>query len=136
MSGADVAAAARRLVGTPFRLRGRDPATGLDCVGLVGCALAASGHSVRLPKDYSLHSLDIGPLLPFAGACGLGDASGDPEPGDVVLFQVGLVQFHLAVADGLRGFVHANAGLRRVVAGPADPQWPIARLWRLPAKEE
>jgi hypothetical protein len=27
-----------RLVGTPFRPQGRDPATGLDCLGLVICA--------------------------------------------------------------------------------------------------
>ncbi len=36
---ADLAAAALNLIGTPFRLHGRDPATGLDCVGLVAEAM-------------------------------------------------------------------------------------------------
>ncbi len=39
------AEAAESLVGIRFRLFGRDPAYGLDCVGLVAAALARSGRS-------------------------------------------------------------------------------------------
>ena len=42
MSGA-LAEAALGLLGVPFRLHGRDPATGLDCVGLVAEALRRAG---------------------------------------------------------------------------------------------
>lgn len=54
MSGAAIAAAARALVGVPFRLQGRDPALGLDCVGLVGAAMRAAGYAPMMPGDYGL----------------------------------------------------------------------------------
>ena len=47
-SGAAIAAAARALVGVPFRLQGRDPALGLDCVGLVGAAMRAAARRATL----------------------------------------------------------------------------------------
>ena len=49
-SGAAIAAAARALVGVPFRLQGRDPVLGLDCVGLVGAAMRAAGYA---PVSYT-----------------------------------------------------------------------------------
>ena len=38
-----LAIAAGELVGSPFRLQGRDPAHGLDCIGLVLVSLARIG---------------------------------------------------------------------------------------------
>ena len=40
---AAIIAAARAAIGARFRLHGRDPATGLDCVGLVACAAPRAG---------------------------------------------------------------------------------------------
>ena len=51
--------AAVQLVDTPFRLHGRDPGTGLDCVGLVSAAMAASGGQPVPPAGYTLRNLAI-----------------------------------------------------------------------------
>jgi hypothetical protein len=59
-------------------------------------------------------------MLPFA-------------PGDVVMFQVGPNQFHLAIAARCGGFVHAHAGLRRVVLTSPPAEWRVAGHWRLSA---
>jgi hypothetical protein len=38
-------------------------------------------------------------------------------------------QLHLAVRTG-DGFVHASAGIRRVVETPGEPQWPLIAAYR------
>ena len=126
MTGLDVALAARALIGVRFRLHGRDPATGLDCVGLVAAALG-----VAAPIRYRLHNRDISAALAFAPTAGLTDVCGPIEPGDVLLVRSGPAQHHLLVAGPDEGFIHAHAGLRRVVATPAPLVWPIERHWRL-----
>ena len=130
MSGAALAAAAERLVGTPFRWRGRDPARGLDCLGLVLAALEAIGRPARAPTDYRLRRLEIERFLTAAAAAGLAETARAPEPGDILLLRPGPAQHHLLIAapDGL---IHAHAGLGRVVLTP--PPWPepIERRWRL-----
>jgi cell wall-associated NlpC family hydrolase len=52
--GERVAAAAFALVGTPFRLRGRDPRTGLDCVGLALAAFGRAGVRAVEPPPYQM----------------------------------------------------------------------------------
>lgn len=120
-------AAALAFVGTPFRLHGRDPATGLDCVGLVGAALARCGRTVSAPRGYAMRALDIAPWLEFASANGLTEAAADP---DVVLAAVHPLQPHLLVAGG-GAYIHAHAGLGRVTLLPAPLPWPVIRQWRL-----
>ena len=48
MSGRALALAAESYVGASFRLHGRDPITGFDCLGLVLVALAEIGRPVRV----------------------------------------------------------------------------------------
>ncbi|WP_095012178.1 NlpC/P60 family protein [Tsuneonella mangrovi] len=131
MSAAQVATSAEALVGTPFRLHGRDPATGLDCIGVVAAALARGHRPVSAPTGYSLRNRSIVSQLAFAERAGLVEAQGQIEPGDIVLVRPGPAQHHLlvAVADG--SFVHAHAGLRRVVSTPAPLAWPTVRHWRV-----
>lgn len=134
MTGADRAAlahAALRLAGTRFRLHGRDPATGLDCVGLLAASLAAIGRKARLPARYGLRNRDIAEALAFAPAAGLAEVCGPIVAGDVLLAQPGPLQHHLLIAGPSGEFIHAHAGLRRVVAAPTKPVWPIVRHWRL-----
>ena len=131
MSGAELARAAEWLVGTPFRLHGRDPATGLDCVGLLDAALAAIGRPAPAPKAYGVRNRDIAAALAFAPGMGLGEVSGSIQPGDVLLVRAGPLQDHLLVAGSGNRFIHAHAGLRRVVATPGPIAWPILRHWRL-----
>lgn len=135
MSGPDdgraLARAAEALAGTRFRLHGRDPATGLDCIGLLAAALAAIGRAAPLPTGYALRSHRLPALDGIAAACGLAEAQGALRPGDVMMLRVGPCQHHLAIAARGGGLVHAHAGLRRVVVMPGPPGWPVLRRWRL-----
>ena len=49
--------------------------------------------------------------------------------GDVLLLRAGDRQLHLAVRTDI-GFVHAHAGLRRVVETPGVPEWPLLGVYR------
>ena len=127
------AAAAEGLCGVPFRLHGRDPATGLDCVGLVAAALERCGCAVVAPEGYALRALSVAPLLGFAARNGF--AALDPlapgQPGDLLLLRLSAIQAHLAIVLDHHRFVHAHAGLGKVVIGEgALPGRTIAR-WRL-----
>jgi murein DD-endopeptidase / murein LD-carboxypeptidase len=120
----EIVAAARRCIGAPFRPHGRDTAWGLDCVGVAGQAYARPS-----PRRY-----------PLRGGCaeGIGDlirASGlraiEPEraqAGDLLLIEAGMAQFHLAIITDA-GFVHADAGLRRVVETPVRPAGTVRGAW-------
>ncbi|WP_234024915.1 hypothetical protein [Tsuneonella amylolytica] len=119
----------------PFRLHGRDPATGLDCVGVVAAAFAACGTRPHVPHGYGLRNRSVGALLELAGAAGLADASGEDAVGDILLVRPGPAQHHLLVALSGERYVHAHAGLRRVVIQPGPLPWPVERRWRLAAKE-
>ena len=133
MSGAALAAAAARFVGVPFRLHGRDPARGLDCVGLVAASLAEIGQPALVPVGYRLRQLEVHGFLGAAARAGLAETAGPTEPGDVLLVRPGPAQHHLVVvASG--GFVHAHAGLGRVVLTPAPLGWPVEHHWRLAAR--
>ncbi len=123
--------AATELIGTRFRLHGRDPARGLDCVGLVVASLEAIGCSPKAPDGYKLRNVDPARFLEYAAISGLALASGSKERGDIVMIRPGPCQQHLIIAE-CEGFgIHAHAGLRRVVRQPMSfPDQPIAH-WRL-----
>lgn len=130
MSGAALAAAAEALVGTRFRLHGRDPATGLDCIGLLSAALAATGRGAPLPNGYPLRARSLEALLPDPTACGFARVTGAIVPGDVAMLYVGPAQFHLVIGARDGGYVHAHAGLRRVVHSPGLLPGTVAGHWR------
>lgn len=131
MSGEALAAAAASLVGTRFRLHGRDPAIGLDCVGLLAAALEHLGRPSALPNGYRLRNRDIAAWLPDPAACGFAPVSDGLRPGDVVLTRPGPGQVHLAIAASAGGWVHAHAGLRRVVHQPGGLPGEALGHWRL-----
>ncbi len=126
----EIAAAARTLVGARFRPQGHDVALGLDCVGVVVASLAGAGCVVRAPHDYWQRGGDparIAAMIGTAGLARIGAAAAGP--GDVLLLEVGPAQLHLAVLTET-GFVHADAGLRKVVETPGRPRWPVLGAWR------
>lgn len=130
MTGEELARAALALVGVPFRLHGRDPQRGLDCIGVLEAAASACGTHRALPNGYALRSRHVPGLDRIAASLSLHPASGALAAGDVVLLRPGPCQHHLAIAlDGQR-IVHAHAGLRKVVAGELPEAWPIAGHWR------
>ena len=118
-----VAEAALRAVGTRFRVQGRG-AEGLDCVGLVALALRAGGYAGAVPSGYSLRGGDWGLLDRLLVRVV------EAEPGDVLVMAVGPGQIHLGIRT-VGGFVHADAGLRRVVERPGMPPWPLIGVWRV-----
>lgn len=129
--GSALAGAAERFVGVPFKLRGRDPCVGLDCLGLVLASLAAIGRRGAAAPNYGWRNLDAGAFLPLAASFGLVDAREAAQPGDILLLQPGPAQQHLAIIAHCGGMIHAHAALRRVVLTPAPPLWPLLRRWRL-----
>ena len=130
-TGARVAQAARTYVGVKFRLHGREPETGLDCVGLVQTCLTVAESTLQLPSRYGLQTLDVTPLLDIANDRSILTVNGPVEAGDILLVKPSVTQHHLLVALNRKSFVHAHAGLRRVVETPFPAPWPILRHWRL-----
>lgn len=126
-----LASAAQALVGVPFRLHGRDPQTGLDCIGVLAASLAACGRPADLPLGYALRTRVLPRLDPFVHGSGLIEAAGSIRPGDIVLLRVGPGQIHLAIAASEGRFIHAHAGRRRVVCDRLLQEWTVAGHWRL-----
>lgn len=121
----EVVARARGVLGVRFRLHGRDPATGLDCVGLVAWAYGRSD----VPTGYRLRSGSAGEYAAMLAAAGLVNVAA-MRPGDVLLCVSGPGQFHLGIASDA-GTIHADAGLGRVVERPGPAPWPVMSRWRL-----
>lgn len=131
MTGGALARAAQSLAGVRFRLHGRDPATGLDCVGLLEAALRLAGRDCTLPRGYPLRVIASADWLPDVARWGFAPAAGLARPGDVVLIAPAAGQVHLAIAAGDGAWVHAHAGLRRVVIAPQRPDGTLLHHWRL-----
>jgi len=129
-----VVAAARAAVGARFRLHGRDPTTGLDCVGLAAWALRAGGFAGTVPSGYALRGGDPARAIAAIESAGLIRMT-EAAPGDLLLCASGPGQLHLAIDSG-GGIIHADAVLRRVVERPGALPWPLIACWRLPLAEE
>jgi murein DD-endopeptidase / murein LD-carboxypeptidase len=121
----EVVARARALVGTRFHLHGRDPASGLDCVGLIVCACPAI---TRPPEGYALRGGTADGFAAMFITNGLLERQGDPQPGDILLLQPSAAQFHLGVWAG-ESLIHADGVLRRVVETPGVLTWPLVSAW-------
>lgn len=102
-AAAEVVMTALTLIGVPYRLGGDDPATGLDCSGLVRHVFGASG-GIDLPRR-SEQMAQLG--RPVARAL--------LQPGDLVFFDtLGRANSHVGIYVGDGGFVHAPAQRGRV----------------------
>ena len=116
------------LVGTAYRPQGRDPAQGLDCIGL--CLVAYDLPASLARDDYRLrgdHRDEIEAAL-LARFRRLPRARA--RPGDLLLMLPAADHLHLGILTAL-GFVHADNRLRRVVETPGLPCWPVAGTYRL-----
>lgn len=137
-AGDALAKEAERLIGTPFRLHGRSPETGVDCVGLVSAAFNRIDRRFDPPAHYALRNRTIAPFLErLEQAPARRLASGDhaQQTGDICLCTLGSGQHHVVILAGPAAgravsFIHAHAGLRRVVRTPGLPPWPVLTSWR------
>lgn len=130
-TGDELATAAARLIGVRFRLHGRNPASGLDCVGVLTASLEAMGRAHSAPIGYRLHNIDSKQWLRYALRSGLVDAKGAMLPGDVLLVAPGPAQQHLMIVETKESAIHAHATLGRVVRQPIDKETKILAHWRL-----
>lgn len=124
MTDDEVVAAALACVGARFRLHGRRVAQGLDCVGVAAHAFGIEA----VPTGYALRGGAADAIVAVVRRLGF-KACADAGPARLLLLDAGPFQFHLAVTTA-RGFVHADAGLRRVVERPGVPRWPVLGIWR------
>lgn len=125
MTGEQVVARGRALIGVRFRPQGRSDA-GVDCIGVVAMAFGLT--AVR--GDYGLRSSDVGEVeREFAGSGFVRIAATEAGAGDVLLVRAGYRQLHVVILTG-EGYLHADAGLRRVVEVPGAVGWPVVSAWR------
>ena len=128
MRGDRIARRARSLAGVRFRPQGRDPALGLDCIG--AAAAAAQVPAERVPCGYALRGQHLAAIEQGLSELGCRPVPADEAAaGDVLVCVAGTAQFHLIVR-AWDSFVHADAGLRRVVERPLPVPWPVAGAWR------
>lgn len=118
----EVVRRARGLLGVRFRLHGRDPSYGVDCVGLVALATQTAA-----PNGYHRRDCDDD-----RWCCMLDqrfDRQRDLAPGAILLLAPAPTQRHLGIWSG-DGLIHADAGLGYVVETPGAPGWPIVAIWQ------
>jgi cell wall-associated NlpC family hydrolase len=128
--------AARRYLGVPFKHQGRDPAVGIDCVGLGQLACRDCGVAVPDWTDYARHP--HAGLLESRLRAVFGPPHSDMQPGDIVAMRfagdrgpvrhVGIVGEH---PHGL-SLIHTDSRLGRVVEHRIDDHWRarIAGVYR------
>ena len=109
----------------------RDPRTGLDCVGLVAAAFAKLRWPVQPLPRYSLRQQSFAAQLACAAVSGFEEVTGLSMAGDLLLVRPGPAQIHLGIVSIGGAFIHAHAGLGKVVTTPPPLPWPIERHWRL-----
>jgi murein DD-endopeptidase / murein LD-carboxypeptidase len=128
--GDRIAAEALALVGTPFRLRGRDRQTGLDCVGLALSAFGGAGVPAVEPPAYQLRGTSRERAETVLRRAGLVPADAE-KVGDLILAESGPMQLHLMIRAGAGpSYVHAHAALGRVVLMPGPISLPVLSIWR------
>lgn len=125
--------AARSCIGTPFRHQGRVPGVGLDCVGVIVCALRAVGIEPCEPGHYSMDP-DPGILLDCIKRVGHRVPRDRAIPGDMLAmwWSRETMPKHVAMLVEPDRIVHAYRSYRCVLEeGVAqwDPQ--IHSVWRL-----
>lgn len=129
--GQELVNAAESYVGVRFRLHGRNPEDGLDCVGLIACCLELIGKRPTIPEGYRLRNTQISSWICCADLSDLERVTGPVEAGDILLTRPGPGQHHLLIAANDHEAIHAHAGLRRVVRQPLASTGIIHSHWRL-----
>ena len=119
------------MLGAPFRLHGRDPEFGIDCVGLVAVALERIGRKAVVPLRYGMRNSAPGAWTDFFLASGFESVGDSLAAGDVIVTRPGPGQHHLMIVEDPVSAIHAHAGLRRTVRQPIGSDIIISAHWRL-----
>jgi len=110
-----IAQAANAMVGVPFKHQGRNPKAGVDCAGLVLCAVWSAGCELPDCIGYGPQpkaDVLLAELQQRARCIHLDDA----EPGDILLFEYRKdMPMHFAVLLANNYIVHAHGQTGRVI---------------------
>lgn len=120
MKRQDVVDAARKYLGVKWKHQGRNPESGLDCLGLVVQVAKDMGMTPHDPVDYTKSpdgqrllaelNTQLNPVV-------------DYDTGDILLIRMGTNPQHLAFVTESGGIIHSYANIRRVVEHPLDDEW-------------
>lgn len=127
-----IAAAASDMVGTPFRHQGRNPKSGVDCAGVVLCAVWSAGCELPDCIGYGPQpKADV--LLAELQQRARRIHRDDAEPGDIMLFQYRAdMPMHFAVLLANEYVVHAHGSTGKVIKHRLTPAWAarLHSIWR------
>lgn len=126
--------AARKYIDVPYVHQGRDPQTGLDCVGIIRQALLDNGHNPPDLKAYSDRPTKEDKLTEM-----MTDYFGPFHPnlmvGDVVIVELSGLPHHLALVGNyfLGGFslIHTRSDVRIDTTTRVTREWGAVREHRL-----
>ena len=121
--------AARIYLGVTFRHQGRNPATGIDCIGLLVCAATDLGlaladfDSTAYGRDPA-HGILEGHLI---AACGPALPVSAMQAGDIAAIDYKGATRHVGVVgthpDGGFSLIHTNAAVGHVTEARMDAKW-------------
>lgn len=123
MTRAQIIAAARELLGTPWAHQGRTPGVGIDCAGVIVHILRLNG----IDYDVAGYAYEPnGKLTLHADACLTRISRECFRPADVLVFRIKRLPQHVALATD-KGILHSfNRGagtLSKVVETGLTEQW-------------
>ncbi|MCF6216072.1 MAG: hypothetical protein L3J58_07850 [Emcibacter sp.] len=113
---------ARSCVGTSFRHQGRDPANGLDCIGLIVYVAKAIGFTGFDHKDYKKTPEKFAISRQAMAAGFVGCSRKDLTPGNILILKFGKYLEHAAIISD-RGIIHACEKYGKVVEHGLDEAW-------------
>ena len=118
MTPADIIAAARAAIGTPFRHQGRSVGRALDCAGLVIHVVRTLeiDHQDRTDYPRRPHNNELQAQLDLQD--NLEKVSGPPQAGDILLMRFGREPQHLSVFTGFNHYPFMAAGREGVRTHP------------------
>lgn len=122
------AARAASLIGTPFRLQGRQAGVALDCVGLV--IEAYQPLHLTECRHYGWRRHELALIEEILSRRFVRVEKAQMRASDLLVLKSGRDRCHfgIAAADGL---IHADAVVGRVVCRPWPVALPIIGVWRL-----
>lgn len=120
MKRQDIVDTARQYLGVKWKHQGRNPESGLDCLGLIVQVAKDLGMNPHDPVDYTkapdgkrlMAELNTQLTLVI-----------NYQVGDILLMRMGTNPQHLAIVTETGGIIHSYANIRKVVEHPLDDEW-------------